>query len=480
MVRPLGLSAKNFLYYKNFNKLGQHVEEPFITLGQVATAFYFVWFLVLVPAIGIIENTLMDLAEEPSNNISNSKTNMDLKKKHVNFSYKYSYNFALLPIGAISLNSNDITNFNLMKFINFFNSYNLIILGGSLGLILLGLFILYKNSKNNNLDTSSLSNTSSSSDASSSLSSTDNPNNNSNNESYTDGRERIDRAVNYATGTFGVAATVITALEGVPTMIGIGTSLGFGLAAFALGYNLNSDQEESQVQINRVESPPQDINLNPHGHERLLNFFEDSSPNSNLIHSDENLNISFSTSDSTENLIVDSLREKNVSENAVKVQDINSSNSSENAVKVQDINSSNSPENPYNVLSPNEDDNNLLNLIWKFFEFIEKGENNIKEFFYSLIPNDGDPTMFYLFSMSVILCCIFVNLLFIFLSLFLKRLKVEEKEFVKNRPLLYKLTINYTKIKDIKIIVFLILTIILLASVLIICNFMWDSYWYYK
>lgn len=60
--------------------MGQHVEEPFITLGQVATAFYFVWFLILVPAIGIIENTLMDLAEESSNNLSNSKTNIDLKQ----------------------------------------------------------------------------------------------------------------------------------------------------------------------------------------------------------------------------------------------------------------------------------------------------------------------------------------------------------------------------------------------------------------
>ena len=80
--------------------------------------------------------------------------------------------------------------------------------------------------------------------------------------------------------------------------------------------------------------------------------------------------------------------------------------------------------------------------------------------------------MFYLFGMFVILCCIFVNLLFIFLSLLLKRLKVEEKEFVKNRPLLYKLILNYAKIKDIKIIVFLILTIILLASVLMICHIM--------
>jgi ubiquinol-cytochrome c reductase cytochrome b subunit len=45
---------------------GQHVEEPFITLGQVASAFYFGWFLILVPAIGIIENTLMDLASDNS------------------------------------------------------------------------------------------------------------------------------------------------------------------------------------------------------------------------------------------------------------------------------------------------------------------------------------------------------------------------------------------------------------------------------
>ena len=203
-------------------------------------------------------------------------------------------------IGAISLNSNYIINYNLMKFINFFNNSNLIILGGSLGLILLGLLILYKNYKNNNLDTSLLSNTSSSSDASSSLSSTNNLNNDSNNESHIDGRERIYRARNYGTGTFGVTATVITALEGVPTMIGIGTSLGFGMAVFMLGYNLNSDQKESQVQINRIESPPQDINL---------------------------------------------------------------SNLPENAVKVLDINLSNLPENPYNVLSSNEDENNLLNLI---------------------------------------------------------------------------------------------------------------------
>lgn len=49
---------------------GQHVEEPFITLGQFATAFYFGWFLIIVPAVGIIENTLMDLAADENKTVS--------------------------------------------------------------------------------------------------------------------------------------------------------------------------------------------------------------------------------------------------------------------------------------------------------------------------------------------------------------------------------------------------------------------------
>ena len=42
----------------------QHPNSPYVEIGQVATAFYFSWFLVIVPAIGIIENTFMDLATE--------------------------------------------------------------------------------------------------------------------------------------------------------------------------------------------------------------------------------------------------------------------------------------------------------------------------------------------------------------------------------------------------------------------------------
>jgi ubiquinol-cytochrome c reductase cytochrome b subunit len=42
----------------------QHAEEPFITIGAIATALYFGWFLVIVPVVGIIENTLMDIATD--------------------------------------------------------------------------------------------------------------------------------------------------------------------------------------------------------------------------------------------------------------------------------------------------------------------------------------------------------------------------------------------------------------------------------
>jgi len=40
----------------------QHAEEPYITVGAIATAFYFGWFVIVVPVIGIVENTLMDIA----------------------------------------------------------------------------------------------------------------------------------------------------------------------------------------------------------------------------------------------------------------------------------------------------------------------------------------------------------------------------------------------------------------------------------
>ena len=55
-------------FYVNFLILmfigAQHPEPPFIMVGQISTFFYFAWFLVFVPIIGVVENTLMDLAVE--------------------------------------------------------------------------------------------------------------------------------------------------------------------------------------------------------------------------------------------------------------------------------------------------------------------------------------------------------------------------------------------------------------------------------
>lgn len=42
----------------------QHAEEPFITIGTIATALYFSWFIIIVPVVGVVENTLMDIATE--------------------------------------------------------------------------------------------------------------------------------------------------------------------------------------------------------------------------------------------------------------------------------------------------------------------------------------------------------------------------------------------------------------------------------
>ncbi len=52
-------------------KLGAcHVESPFIELGQISTVLYFGYFVIIVPVISLIENSLIDfsfLNKNPSN-----------------------------------------------------------------------------------------------------------------------------------------------------------------------------------------------------------------------------------------------------------------------------------------------------------------------------------------------------------------------------------------------------------------------------
>ena len=50
-------------------KLGAcHVETPFIELGQLSTVLYFSHFIIIVPVISLIENTLVDLSFGGSKN----------------------------------------------------------------------------------------------------------------------------------------------------------------------------------------------------------------------------------------------------------------------------------------------------------------------------------------------------------------------------------------------------------------------------
>jgi ubiquinol-cytochrome c reductase cytochrome b subunit len=62
--RPLSKAAF-YIFVANFLVLMQlgakHVESPFIEFGQISTVLYFAYFIVIMPAISIIENTLVDL-----------------------------------------------------------------------------------------------------------------------------------------------------------------------------------------------------------------------------------------------------------------------------------------------------------------------------------------------------------------------------------------------------------------------------------
>lgn len=45
----------------------KHVEDPFIILGQISTIVYFSYFLIIVPVVSLIENTLIDISLNKNN-----------------------------------------------------------------------------------------------------------------------------------------------------------------------------------------------------------------------------------------------------------------------------------------------------------------------------------------------------------------------------------------------------------------------------
>jgi ubiquinol-cytochrome c reductase cytochrome b subunit len=52
----------------------KHVESPYIELGQLSTIVYFGFFIILVPVISLIENTLLFISSNFNNNIKLSNS----------------------------------------------------------------------------------------------------------------------------------------------------------------------------------------------------------------------------------------------------------------------------------------------------------------------------------------------------------------------------------------------------------------------
>ena len=68
--RPLSKIAF-FIFIANFLILMQlgakHVESPFIELGQISTALYFAHYIIIIPFVTLLENSLIDLATNYKN-----------------------------------------------------------------------------------------------------------------------------------------------------------------------------------------------------------------------------------------------------------------------------------------------------------------------------------------------------------------------------------------------------------------------------
>ena len=56
-----------YIFVANFLVLMQlgakHVESPFIEFGQISTVLYFSYFIIIVPFVTLIENTLIELGQ---------------------------------------------------------------------------------------------------------------------------------------------------------------------------------------------------------------------------------------------------------------------------------------------------------------------------------------------------------------------------------------------------------------------------------
>lgn len=71
VFRPLGKLNYWFFIFNFFLLMwlgSQHVEQPYIFIGQCTTTYYFIYFLFIIPFTGILENTLIDINTKKCHN----------------------------------------------------------------------------------------------------------------------------------------------------------------------------------------------------------------------------------------------------------------------------------------------------------------------------------------------------------------------------------------------------------------------------
>ena len=95
----------------------EHPATPYVEIGQIATAFYFAWFLIIVPAVGLFENSTLDIALDKNNNKIIIKTpikgyfnkqRMLLKRIFLYRGVKKGLITPTLPINILELQKNPI------------------------------------------------------------------------------------------------------------------------------------------------------------------------------------------------------------------------------------------------------------------------------------------------------------------------------------------------------------------------------------
>ena len=90
--RPLSKIAF-FAFVANFLILMQlgakHVESPFIEFGQISTVLYFAHFLIIVPVVSLLENSLIELATKQYRKSSFTKLEQEhtLLHRHINIGH---------------------------------------------------------------------------------------------------------------------------------------------------------------------------------------------------------------------------------------------------------------------------------------------------------------------------------------------------------------------------------------------------------